>query len=576
MRILQQHVEFIEYEPVKKEIASAEEAEKKKVKYEDIVVLFTTVETGDDEAIAKNAIEDVAKFLKNLGKNTILIYPYAHLSSNLARPQDAMAELKTMESNAKELGITVHTSPFGWNKQYSLKIKGHPLAEQSRSYPKSSSTSAAKAEKTAKPPEKQERKLSEDEMFARIRKSDFAGLPETDHRIIGERLDLFSFQEVSPGMVYWHNSGVVLFNTLKNFIRGELAKQNYLEVSTPALANTVLWGVSGHSDHYKDDMFLTKLGDEEFGLKPMNCPSTFLVYRSRKWSYRDLPVKMSDFDPLYRNELSGVASGLFRVKILTQDDAHIFTTPEKAEETVKELLQLLEKMYKIFGLSHKLKLSTMPESHMGSSEEWKAATAILENSMKSMKLKYELKEKEGSFYGPKIDVDIKDSMGREWQCGTIQLDMQMPKRFRLAYVGEDGKDHVPIVIHRAIYGSLERFIGILIEHYQGKFPTWLAPIQSRVISISEGANEYATEVYGKLKSSGVRVELDISDKTLEYKIREAQLMKIPYMLVVGQKEVEAQTIAVRSRSGGQKFGVKVEDFTDKIKKECENKAPSPN
>ncbi|MDE1870383.1 MAG: threonine--tRNA ligase, partial [Candidatus Micrarchaeota archaeon] len=444
MRILQQHVEFIEYEPIKKEIASAEDAEKKKVKYEDIVVLFTTVETGDDEEIAKKAIEDVAKFLKNLGKNTILIYPYAHLSGNLARPQDAMAELKSMESDAKKLGIIVHTSPFGWNKQYSLKIKGHPLAEQSRSYPKVGKPPAIKSEKSTKPPEKHERVLSEDEMFARIKKSDFAGMPEKDHRIIGEKLDLFSFQEVSPGMVYWHNNGVILFNTLKNFIRGELEKQGYNELSTPALANTILWGVSGHNDHYKEDMFLTHLGDEEFGLKPMNCPSTFLVYRSRKWSYRDLPVKFSIFDPLYRNELSGVASGLFRVKILTQDDAHIFTTPEKAQGVIVELLELLEKMYKVFGLTHKLKLSTMPDSHMGNPEEWKMATEILENAIKSKKIKYEVKEKEGSFYGPKIDVDIKDSMGREWQCGTIQLDMQMPKRFRLAYTGEDGKDHTPI------------------------------------------------------------------------------------------------------------------------------------
>ncbi|MDE1828501.1 MAG: threonine--tRNA ligase [Candidatus Micrarchaeota archaeon] len=591
MRILQQHVEFIEYEPIKKEIASAEEAEKKKVKYEDIVVLFTTVEPGDDEAIAKKAIEDVAKFLKNLGKNTILIYPYAHLSSNLAKPQDAITELKAMEAEARGLGITVHTSPFGWNKQYSLKIKGHPLAEQSRSYGISAvvkSMAKGVTKTTVKPqgliknnPGEELKNYSgqylpDNGAMARLQKSDFTGLPETDHRIIGEKLGLFSFQEVSPGMVYWHNNGVVLFNTLKNFIREELQKQGYEELSTPALANTILWGVSGHSDHYKDDMFLTHLGDEEFGLKPMNCPSTFLVYKSRKWSYRDLPVKFSIFDPLYRNELSGVASGLFRVKILTQDDAHIFTIPEKAQEIIVELLELLEKMYKVFGLTHKLKLSTMPDSHMGSDEEWKKATDILESAIKSKKIKYEIKEKEGSFYGPKIDVDIKDSMGREWQCGTIQLDMQMPKRFRLAYTGEDGKDHTPVVIHRAIYGSLERFIGIMIEHYQGKFPTWLAPIQAKVISISEGANDYAAKVHEKLRASGMRVGIDISDKTLEYKIREAQMMQIPYMLVVGQKELDAQTVAVRARSGGQKFGVKVEDFIEKIKVESENKAPSPN
>ncbi|MDE1846044.1 MAG: threonine--tRNA ligase [Candidatus Micrarchaeota archaeon] len=574
MRILQQHVEFIEFEPIKKEIALAEEAQKIKSRYENTLVLFTTVEKGDDEQIAIKAISEAKEFLRKLGINKLLLYPYAHLSSNLSSPSDALRLLGVMEDEAKKEGIEVFRAPFGWSKQYSLKIKGHPLAEQSRNYSNAAKNVAQII--IDKKAIKETRKASEDEMFARIRKSDFAGLPETDHRIIGEKLDLFSFQEVSPGMVYWHNNGVILFNTLKSFIREELAKQNYLEVSTPALANTVLWGVSGHSDHYMEDMFLTKLGDEEFGLKPMNCPSTFLVYRSRKWSYRDLPVKMSDFDPLYRNELSGVASGLFRVKILTQDDAHIFTTPEKAGETITELLELLERMYRVFGLTHKIKLSTMPDSHMGSEEEWKIATGILENAIKAKGLKYEIKEKEGSFYGPKIDIDIKDSIGREWQCGTIQLDMQMPKRFRLSYVAEDGKEHTPVVIHRAIYGSLERFIGILIEHYQGKFPTWLSPVQAKVISISEGANDYASKVYHELKDSGMRVEIDVSDKTLEYKIREAQLMKVPYMLIVGQKEMDAQTIAVRTRSGGQKFGVKVEEFIEKIKVENETKVSGAN
>ncbi|MDE1856183.1 MAG: threonine--tRNA ligase [Candidatus Micrarchaeota archaeon] len=418
--------------------------------------------------------------------------------------------------------------------------------------------------------------MSEDELHTRLKKSDFGGLPDTDHRIIGEKLDLFSFQEVSPGMVYWHNNGLTLFITLKTFIRKELTKLGYIEISTPALANTILWKVSGHSDHYLDNMFLTKLGEEEFGLKPMNCPSTFLVYKSKKWSYKDLPVKIAIFDKLYRNELSGVASGLFRVKVLTQDDAHIFTTPEGAVGEVKEILHLMDRLYKVFGLTHKIRISTMPDDHMGTEKEWDQATNILKKAADEMRLKYEEKPKEGSFYGPKIDVDIKDSMGREWQCGTIQLDMQMPKRFRLAYTGEDGKDHTPIVVHRAIYGSLERFIGILIEHYQGKFPTWLAPVQARVISISEGAADYAKKVHNDLIDGGVRVDLDASDKTLEYKIREAQLMQIPYMLIVGQKEKDANTIAVRARAGGQKFGVKAEDFAEKIRVESENNAPSPN
>ncbi|HVA83020.1 MAG TPA: threonine--tRNA ligase, partial [Candidatus Aquilonibacter sp.] len=492
MKILQQHVEFIEYEPIKKEIALAEDAEKKKQRYEDIVVLFMTVEKGDDEKIAQQAVTELKKFLTNLGKNTILIYPFAHLSNNLAKPDVAISVLKAFEEDAKNLGIIVHKSPFGWTKQYSLKVKAHPLAEQSRSY---SNLPKATAEIVVdKKAVKETRKISEDEMFARIRKSDFAGLPETDHRIIGERLDLFSFQEVSPGMVHWHNNGLILRNLLINYIRSELLKLNYQEISTPALANTALWGISGHSEHYLEDMFLTKLGDEEFGLKPMNCPATFLIYRSRKWSYRDLPVKFATVDNVYRNELSGVASGLLRVKVFSQDDAHIFTTPEGVVEQIKEILELMERMYGVFGMSHKIKISTMPDSHMGSDEEWKEATDFLIKAADEKKLKYQIKEKEGAFYGPKIEVEVKDSMGREWQCGTIQVDMQMPKRFRLSYIAEDGKEHTPIVLHRAIYGSLERFMAVMIEHYQGKFPTWLAPVQAKVISISEGANDYAQGV----------------------------------------------------------------------------------
>ncbi|MDE1762515.1 MAG: threonine--tRNA ligase [Candidatus Micrarchaeota archaeon] len=576
MRILQQHVEYIEYEPVKKEIASAEEAEKKKVRHEDIVVLFTTVEKGDDQETARKAIDDAGKFLKNLGKKNVLIYPYAHLSSNLARPEIALSVLNQMESRAKELGLMVHKSPFGWNKQYALKIKGHPLAEQSRSYSSVPAPEGGEAAGKAVKHEAQKEELSQDALFARIQKSDFSTLPETDHRIIGERLNLFSFQEVSPGMVYWHNNGIVLFNTLKSFMREKLAEKGYIEISTPTLANTALWRVSGHSEHYKENMFLTMLGEEEFGLKPMNCPATFLVYRSRKWSYKDLPLKISIFDALFRNELSGVASGLFRVKMLTQDDAHIFTTKQGAQDQIVELLALMEEVYRVFGVTHNVRLSTMPEDHMGTAEEWAQATSMLTGALDSKKIKYTIYEKDGAFYGPKIDIDIKDSLGREWQCCTIQADMQMPKKFRLSYTGEDGKEHTPVVLHRTIIGALERFIGILIEHYQGKFPVWLAPVQARVMSISESSNAYAQEVYAKLRKAGVRSEIDVSDKTLEYKIRDAQLMKVPYMLVVGAKEVENKTLAVRTRSGGQKFGVKPEEFIEKIRVECENKAPSPN
>jgi threonyl-tRNA synthetase len=564
MRILQQHLDFIEYEPREKEIASAEEAEKKLYRYDEIVVLFTSVEQGDDDETAKKAIEGTKQFLGKLKVNRVIIYPYAHLSQNLARPKDALEVLKAMERYSNEAGVETYRAPFGWNKAFQIKVKGHPLAEQSRVY-----SAAAATVQAAAPPVKvstdRKAELTEEQMLARVKKSDFATLPETDHRVIGERLDLFSFQEMSPGMVYWHDKGVTLRNLLIEFIRGELKKHGYLEVSTPALANTILWRVSGHWDHYKDNMFLTYLGDDEFGLKPMNCPSTFLFYKTRRWSFRDLPLRVADFDQLYRNELSGVASGLFRVKVLTQDDAHIFVMEDQVEDEIKGLVDLMAMMYGVFKLDFKLRISTMPDDHIGTKEQWDGATDILKRTVMAKGLAFEIKEKEGAFYGPKIDVDIKDSLGREWQCCTIQLDFQMPKRFRLTYVGSDGKDHTPIVIHRTIYGTLERFIGIITEHYQGKFPVWVSPVQVRVLPVSDDNKAYSAEVASVLRDAGIRVETDFDSGTVGGKIRNAQLQKIPYMLIIGGKEQEARTISVRARDGDVRYGVKVDEFVAELK-----------
>ncbi len=512
MRILQQHLDFIEYEPREKEISMAEEAEKKKHHYDEIVVLFTSVEQGDDDRIAKQAIEGTKDFLGKLKVNRIIIYPYAHLSQSLARPREALEVLKAMERYAIEMGMETYRAPFGWNKAFQIKVKGHPLAEQSRVYSAAGGMEAPQEPVRVSTERKAE--MTEEQMLARVRKSDFATLPETDHRVIGERLDLFSFQEMSPGMVYWHDKGVTLRNLLMEFIRGELKKNNYLEISTPALANTILWRVSGHWDHYKDNMFLTYLGEDEFGLKPMNCPSTFLFYKTRRWSFRDLPLRVADFDQLYRNELSGVASGLFRVKVLTQDDAHIFVMEEQVEDEIKGLVDLMAKMYGVFRLEFKLRVSTMPDDHIGTKEQWDGATDILKRVVLAKGLTFEVKEKEGAFYGPKIDVDIKDSLGREWQCCTIQLDFQMPKRFRLTYVGSDGKDHTPIVIHRTIYGTLERFIGIITEHFQGKFPVWVSPVQVRVLPVSDDNKGYAGEVVTRLREAGIRVEPDFDSGTV--------------------------------------------------------------
>jgi threonyl-tRNA synthetase len=575
MRILQLDVDFVEYELVKPEIKNYEECESKRVRVEDALVLLTSIEKGDTEEEARRAVKDAVEFANSLKRGKLVIYPYAHLSSNLEEPGRARELLESMLSEAEKYGLVVTHAPFGWNKKLTVSTKSHPFAEQGKTYSvlvdgeKGAGPKRESVEKRAKSAFSAE--LTVDQMLARLRKSDFSGLPETDHRVIGEKLDLFSFQEASPGMVYWHDKGVRLRDLLVNFIKSELKKRGYLEISTAALANTALWRVSGHWDHYKDNMFLTKLGDEEFGLKPMNCPSTFLVYKSRRWSYRDLPLRIADFDQLFRNELSGVTSGLFRVKIFTQDDAHIFAAEGQVKQVLSEQIEFMRYLYGVFKLDYKVKISTMPEKRLGTEEQWSEAIETLVSVVRENGLTYEMKEAEGAFYGPKIDVDIKDSMGREWQCATVQLDYQMPKRFGLTYMGEDGKEHTPAVIHRVIYGSLERFIGIIIEHFQGNLPVWLSPVQARVVSISEATNEYAKRVYERLDGAGIRAEVDVSNKTLDYKIREAQLMKIPYILVVGRKEADSNTVALRVRGGEQKFGIRLEEFIERINHETEER-----
>ncbi len=564
MRILQQHLDFIEYEPIGKEISAAEDIpDKQKRRYEEIVALFVSVEPGDDDEVARKAVEGTRAFLEKLKVRRIIIYPYAHLSSNLARPKDALEVLKTMERLANEAGLETYRAPFGWNKAFQIKVKGHPLAEQSRVY--TSAAPAAKAEAAPQPERKPQHELTEEQLFARLRKSDFAGLPETDHRIIGERLDLFSFQEPAPGMVYWHNKGLKLRNLLIEFMRGELAKGGYIEVSTPAMFSSALWKVSGHWGYYKQNMFLTDLGGEEFALKPMNCPPTMLFYRTRRWSFRELPLRVSCFDWLYRNELSGVASGLFRVKSFSQDDAHIFATDEQVEGEVKGMIDLMDRVFKIFGLEYKLNLSTMPDEHLGTREFWEKAESILSRVMEAKGLQYKVKEKDGAFYGPKIDVDIKDSMGREWQNSTIQLDYQLPQRFKLTYAGSDGKEHTPVVIHRAILGSLERFIGVYLEHVQGRLPVWASPVQVRVMPVSDESRAYAEKVARTLVEAGIRVEGDYASGTIGGKIRDAQIQKVPYMLVIGSKEERAGSVAVRARDGDVRYGVKLEDFLSEVR-----------
>ena len=470
-----------------------------------------------------------------------------------------MAIINYMAEKATASNLEVKKAPFGWNKKLSVAIKGHPLAEQSKSYGRDSVEKIRKREKP----------VAVDTSI--VKKSDWSGLPETDHRTIGERLDLYSFQEVSPGMTYWHPNGHVIFRELFKYIREKLEEYGYQEIATPAFANIALWHVSGHDEHYKDNMFLFENDGQQYGLKPMNCPSTFMVYKSRKWSYRDLPLRFADFDKLYRNEISGALTGLFRVRELTQDDAHIFVREDQIEDELIRVLSMVQELYSMFGLEYKAKLSTMPDDHAGEKEDWDKAQAKLKEALARKGMKYEIKDKEGAFYGPKIDFDVKDSMGREWQCATVQLDYQLPKRFNLEYAGEDGKQHMPIVIHRVIYGTLERFLGVLTEHCQGKFPVWLAPVQAMVISISEQSNKYAESIHDELRKKRIRSALNVSDRTLEYKIRDAQLQRVPYMLIIGEKEAEKKTVTLRDRNGKQRHDVALKDFTDRIEKEIKDR-----
>ncbi len=557
MRILQLDVNSIEYELIKPESKVYEDSAKKIETVKNAIALLVTIENGDTNESASKAITDAVKFAKQQKSENIVIYPFAHLSDDLEEPAKALDILKHMRSLAKQSGINVVDAPFGWNKRLSIAIKGHPLAEQSHHYG-SADTHALK---------KPARKLD----ISIVKKSDWSGLHERDHRTIGEQLDLYSFQEVSPAMVYWHPKGLTIYNELVKLMREKEEEYDYKEISTPLIANIALWQVSGHLDHYKADMFIFDSAFGEVGLKPMNCPSTILIYKSKRWSYRELPFRTAIFDKLHRSELSGVVTGLFRVKQMTQDDGHIFAREDQIGGEIAALLKMVKETYAVFGMKFVAKLSTMPDDHMGSEELWTRAEATLKSALSENSIDYEIKEKEGAFYGPKIDFDVYDSIGRPWQCATIQLDYQLPLNFGLEYTGEDGKQYTPVIIHRAILGSLERFTGVLVEHYGGKFPLWLSPIHARVISISEASNDYASNVYSKLKSAHIRAELDISDKTLDYKIREAQMQKIPYIVILGKKEKEKGLISIRTRDGIQMQGERVEDFASALKEKIANR-----
>lgn len=388
-----------------------------------------------------------------------------------------------------------------------------------------------------------------------------------DHRKLGKELELFMFSEEAPGMPFYLPKGFTVRNELEQFSRRLQQLAHYTEVRTPFIMNQRLWLQSGHWDHYHENMYFSEVDNTTYALKPMNCPGHMLIYKNKIHSYRDLPIRYSEFGQVHRHEFSGALNGMLRVRTFCQDDAHVFVRPDQIESEIKSMIQLIDRIYKVFGFEYSVALSTRPEDSMGSDELWEIAESSLKKVLEESGMPYEIKEGDGAFYGPKIDFQITDALKRRHQCGTIQLDFQMPEKFDLSYIGQDNEKHRPVVLHRAMYGSMERFIGILIEHYAGAFPTWLSPVQVRLMTISDAHVPYAEEVKAKMEQAGIRVELDARNEKIGYKIREAQVQKIPYMLVIGEKEVAEGTLSVRKRGVGDEGALPVDAFIAKIKQE---------
>ena len=393
-----------------------------------------------------------------------------------------------------------------------------------------------------------------------------------DHRKIGREMDLFAIFEEGPGFPFFMPNGMIIRNELENFWKTEHRKRGYEEIKTPLIMNEQLWRTSGHWDHYKDNMYFTKIDGEDYAIKPMNCPGSLLAYKRKMWSYRDFPIRMGELGQVHRHELSGALHGLMRVRTFTQDDAHIFMLPEQIKDEVIGVVKFIDDVYKMFGFTYHIELSTRPEDSMGSDEEWEAAETALREAMETIGVPYVINEGDGAFYGPKLDFHLEDSLGRTWQCGTIQLDMQMPQRFDITYVGADGEKHRPVMIHRVIFGSIERFIGILTEHFAGKFPLWLAPVQVKLLTVTEKFVPYAEEIKAKCEEAGLRVELDGRNEKIGYKIREARNQRDSYLCTIGEREAEAGTLSVRSSKAGDLGEMNADEFIAKLVEEIKTKA----
>lgn len=570
MKILTLHCDYIRFKPLKKALKIPEEIKEKGAReVKEPLVVLTAVEKGDDSSIVKQMVEAVKTTAKEVKAKNIVLYPYAHLSPNLALPELALNLMKEAESLlSKEKSLKITRAPFGYYKEFELKVKGHPLSELSKEF----RLEAGKIE---------EREVNTKQLLREISRSklDTSKLKENDHRILGQKLDLFSFNEIAPGMIFWHNNGLIIFNELVNYWREEHKKAGYYEISTPQIMDRKLWELSGHWKLFKDNMFTTLYEGREFAIKPMNCPGGMLVYKAKQHSYKELPLRIAELGKVHRLELSGVLAGLFRVIQCTQDDAHIFCTEEQLESEIISVIELFKKMLGKFGFKdYKFTLSTRSDEkkdkYLGTDKQWKDAEEKLAKALKKLKIKFEKNPGEAKFYGPSLDVLIKDSLGREWQCSTLQLDFNLPQRFELTYTDNDNKEKTPIMLHRVVYGSLERFIGVLLEHLNGNLPVWLSPIQVRIINFTDRNKKACERLMKELREElpMLRVDTDFRSTTISDKIRDAEMQKIPYAIVIGDKEEKSKTLAVRERGNAKpKFKVKIKNFIEEIKKKIEKR-----
>lgn len=564
MKILLLHCDYIKFKPLKKalkKIKDLTEKEKSLVEVKDCLVVMGAVESCDSDVkvVVDKLVENVADVAKQVNVKNVVLYPYAHLSRDLSPPELAVSVLDEAEKILKK-NFKVARAPFGYYKEFEMKVKGHPLSELSREIKIENSDGEVYDYK------KLLREISKTKL-------DTSKLKENDHRIIGRNMDLFSFSETAPGMVFWHNNGLIVRNELIDFWREMHRRAGYEEISTPQILDKKLWQISGHWEKYKENIFLTEYEKRMFAVKPMNCPGGMLVFKNSPKSYRNLPLRVGELGIVHRQELSGVLGGLFRVIQFTQDDAHIFCTEKQMEDELIKVIELVDLFYKKFGFSYHTELSTRPEKRIGDDKIWDKAEKALEKVLKKKKMKFKINAGDGAFYGPKIDFHIKDSFGRTWQCATLQLDFAMPERFELEYTDKDNSKKRPIMLHRVIYGSLERFIGILIEHTNGRLPTWLAPMQVRVLNFTDRNTNYAKKVIEQLgdKIPNLRIDADFRSTTIPAKVKDAELMKIPYIVTVGDREEKENTLAVRIRGDRKLKTMSVEEFGKMLGKELKER-----